>query len=54
MFAMAGLSTVEEQRNLNIEANPNIRQLGIQTEIDNRVNDSLYELQEIRNNVLLK
>ena len=54
MFAMAGLSTVEEQRNLNIEPNPNIRQLGIQTEIDNRVNDSLYELQEIRNNVLLK
>ena len=40
MHAMAGLSTVEENRNLNIEANPNIRQLGIQTEIDNRVDDA--------------
>lgn len=43
MFAMAGLSLLEEQRHLNIEANPNIRQLGIQTEIDNRVDDAMTE-----------
>ena len=43
MHAMAGLSTVEEQRNLGIEANPNIRQLGIQTEVDNRVDDAMTE-----------
>lgn len=47
MHAMAGLSTVEEQRNLGIEANPNIRQLGIQTEVDNRVEDARVELFEL-------
>jgi hypothetical protein len=49
MFAMAGLSLLEEQRNLGIEANPNIRQLGIQTEVDNRVDDAREELFELRN-----
>ena len=49
MFAMAGLSLLEEQRNLGIEANPNIRQLGIQTEIDNRVDDAREELFDLRN-----
>lgn len=47
MHAMAGLSTVEEQRNLGIEVNPNIRQLGIQTEVDNRVEDARVELFEL-------
>ena len=44
MFALAGLSTVEEQRNLGIVANPNVHQLGIQTEVDNRVDDATAEL----------
>lgn len=44
MFALAGLSTVEEQRYLGIQANPNIHQLGIQTEVDNRVDDAVNEL----------
>jgi len=46
MFAMAGLSTVEEQRNLGIQANPNIHQFGIQNEVDNRVLDASQELDE--------
>lgn len=49
MHAMAGLSLVEEQRNLGIEANPNIHQLGIQTEVDNRVEDARTELLELTN-----
>lgn len=49
MHAMAGLSTVEEQRNLGIEANPNIRQLGIQTEVDNRVDDAMTEFYGLKN-----
>lgn len=44
MFALAGLSTVEEQRYLGIVANPNVHQLGIQTEVDNRVDDATAEL----------
>ncbi len=44
MFALAGMSPVEEQRNLGIEPNPNIHQLGIQTEVDNRVDDAVAEL----------
>ena len=47
MFAMAGMSVVEEKRDLQIEVNPNIRQLGIQTEIDNRVEDARNELFEL-------
>ena len=47
MFAMAGMSVVEEKRDLQIEVNPNIRQLGIQTEIDNRVEDARTELFEL-------
>ena len=49
MHAMAGLSTVEEARNLGIEANPNIRQLGIQTEVDNRVDDAMTEFYGLTN-----
>lgn len=41
MYAMAGLSTVEEQRNLNIEANPNIHKFGIEVEFDTRLSDAL-------------
>lgn len=44
MFAMAGLSTVEEQRYLGIEVNPNLHQIGIQNELDNRVNDAIEEM----------
>lgn len=47
MFAMAGMSLVEEERDLQIEVNPNLRQLGIQTEIDNRVEDARTELFEL-------
>lgn len=48
MHAMAGLSLLEEQRNLGIEANPNIRQLGIQTEVDNRVEDAMNEFFDLK------
>ena len=41
MYAMAGLSTVEEQRNLNIEANSNIHKFGIEVEFDTRLSDAL-------------
>ena len=44
MFAMAGMSTVEEQRNLGIEAIPDIHQFGIQIEIDTRVAEAVEEL----------
>ena len=54
MHAMAGMSTVEEQRNLGIEVNPNIHQLGIQTEIDNRVEDARNELFALRNSCVNK
>ena len=47
MFAMAGMSIVEEERDLKIEVNPNLRQLGIQTEVDNRVEDARTELFEL-------
>lgn len=47
MFAMAGMSTLEEQRNLGIEANPEIYQLGIQIEIDTRVEKAKAEMQEL-------
>lgn len=49
MHAMAGLSTVEEQRNLGIEANPNIHQLGVQTQINAKYEQAIEDFLALRN-----
>ncbi len=54
MFALAGMSTVEEQRYLGIEANPSVHQLGIQTEVDNRVDDAVADLYAAQKTYIIK
>lgn len=52
MFAMAGMSLLEEQRNVQNIANPNIHQDGIQVLVDNAVDkarEDVFDLRAIAN-----
>lgn len=47
MHAMAGLTVEDTGKTYNIEANPNIRRLGIQTEVESRFNEATNEFLEL-------
>lgn len=51
MYALAGLSSFEEQRRLGIEPKLWIWQMGIQTEIDNRIDDATQEIYNMTRSV---
>lgn len=49
MYALAGISSFEEQRRLGIEAKPWIWQMGIEVEIENRIDDAKTEICNSKN-----
>lgn len=54
MYALAGLSSFEEQEKLGIEAKLWIWQMGIQVEIENRIDDAKTEIYNAKDAYVLK
>ena len=54
MFAISGTPMLEEERNVNVEVNPNLHQTGIQVNVDNAFNEAaedVYALRDIAKNL---
>ena len=51
MLALAGISSEEEQRNLKIEANPNIHELGIYIQNKNALKRAQEEIMNLNNTI---
>lgn len=48
MFAISGTPMLEEQRNVNVQVNPNLHQVGIQVDIDNEFNIATEDVYNLR------
>ena len=48
MYALAGISSLEEQKRLGIDAKLYIWQMGIQVEIENRIEDAKNEIRNAK------
>ena len=51
MLALAGISSEEEQRNLKIEANPNIHELGIYIQNKSALKRAQEEIMNLNNTI---